>query len=55
MVNYLVKDRGMKIEAAQKIIKQNRSGVSRHYQAVERLKYVREELVKLLDTMNSKK
>lgn len=55
MVNYLVKERGMKIEAAQKIIKQNRSGVSKQYQAVERLRFIREELVKLLDSMKSRK
>lgn len=55
MVNYLVKERGMKIEAAQKIIKQNRSGVSKQYQAVERLKAIREQLVMLLDSMKSRR
>ncbi len=55
MVYYLVKERGMKIEVAQKIIKQNRSGVSRQFQAIERLKIIRTELIKLLDAMNSRK
>ncbi len=55
MVYYLVKERGMKIEVAQKIIKQNRSGVSRQYIAIERLKFIRNELVNLLEAMNSKK
>ena len=41
MVQYLVKERGLKIEAAREQIKHNHSGISRHAQAVERLKEIR--------------
>lgn len=53
MVQYLVKERGLKIEAAQEQIKHNHSGVSRHAQAVEHLKEIRAELVAMLNAMNS--
>lgn len=53
MVQYLVKERGLKIEAAREQIKHNHSGVSRHAQAVERLKEIRAELVSMLDALNS--
>lgn len=53
MVNYLVKERGMKIDAAQEIIRHNHSGVSKQYEAVRRLKEIREELVRLLASIDS--
>ncbi len=53
MVYYLVKERGMKIDAAQEIIRHNHSGVSKQYQAIQRLKDIRQELVKLLASIDS--
>ena len=53
MVQYLVKERGLKIEAAREQIKHNHSGISRHAQAVERLKEIRAQLVAMLNAMNS--
>ncbi|MCM1505172.1 MAG: MerR family transcriptional regulator [Muribaculum sp.] len=53
MVVYLVKEKGLKISAAQEQIKNNHSGVSTHARAVERLKAVRDELKAMLDAMNS--
>ena len=53
MVQYLVKERGLKIEAAREQIKHNHSGVSRHAQAVEHLKEIRAELVAMLNALNS--
>lgn len=53
MVRYLVKERGFKIEKAQEIIAHNRSGVSRHYQAIERLKTIRSDLLKLLQAIDN--
>ncbi len=53
MVVYLVKEKGLKISAAQEQIKNNHSGVSTHARAVERLKAVRAELKAMLDAMNS--
>ena len=53
MVQYLVKERGLKIEAAREQLKHNHSGISRHAQAVEHLKEIRAELVAMLKAMNS--
>ena len=53
MVQYLVKERGLKIEAAREQIKHNHSGISRHAQAVERRKEIRAQLVAMLNAMNS--
>ena len=47
------KKRGLKIEAAREQIKHNHSGISRHAQAVERLKEIRAQLVAMLNAMNS--
>ncbi len=48
MIRYLVKDRGFKIEKAQEMIKHNHSGVTKHYQAMQRLQEVRQHLTELL-------
>lgn len=53
MVRYLVKERGLKIEKAQEMIAHNRSGVSRHYQAIEKLKKIRADLVRLLQAIDN--
>ncbi|MFG6386026.1 MAG: MerR family transcriptional regulator [Muribaculaceae bacterium] len=52
MIHYLVKVKGLKIEAAQDQIRNNISGVSRHALAVQRLQNVREKLNELLITLN---
>ncbi len=52
MVYFLVKDKGLKIDAAQEQLKHNHTGVSRHSAAVNRLKEIRSELVAMLDAMN---
>lgn len=52
MIKYLIKDKGLKIEAAREAIKRNHSGVSRHHRAVEKLKDVRSQLQSLLDALN---
>ncbi|HRF67964.1 MAG TPA: MerR family transcriptional regulator [Muribaculum sp.] len=53
MVYFLVKEKGLKLEAAEEQIKHNHSGVSRHAAAVERLKEIRAELCGMLEAMNS--
>jgi DNA-binding transcriptional MerR regulator len=53
MIIYLVKDKGLKIEAAQEQIRHNHTNVSRHAQAVERLRDIRATLKSLLDATNS--
>ena len=52
MIKYLLKDKGLKIEAAREAIRRNHSGVSRHHRAVETLKDVRSRLQSILDALN---
>ncbi|MBQ9077918.1 MAG: MerR family transcriptional regulator [Muribaculaceae bacterium] len=53
MVHYLVKEKGLKIDAAQEQIRHNHSGVSQRHKAIERLKKVRTELQGMLDALHS--
>ena len=52
MIHYLVKEKKYKIEAAEEQLKHNSSGVSRQYEAIQRLKSVRDKLTALLDNLN---
>ena len=47
MIYYLVKEKGLKLDAAQAMIKRNRDGISKQFEVVERLKGMREELLNL--------
>ena len=47
MIYYLLKEKGLKLDAAQAMIKRNRDGISKQYEVVERLKQMREQLLKL--------
>ena len=47
MIYYLVKEKGLKLDAAQAMIKRNRDGISRQFEVVDRLKAVREQLLRL--------
>lgn len=55
MVYFLVKEKGLKLDAAQQQIKHNRTGIERKSQAVERLKNVRATLQQMLDALNEKR
>lgn len=46
-INYLVKEKGLKLDAAQEQIRVNRDGVDKQFEVVERLKSIRAEMVKL--------
>lgn len=52
MIHYLVKEKGMKLEAAQQEVKRNRHGVSHRVEALERLRGVRNALAQLLEALN---
>lgn len=52
---YLVKDRGLKLEAAKAELTHNRAGVEKRFEVIERLKQMREQVNGLLDALNSKK
>lgn len=53
MIYYLVKDKGLKLDAAQAMIKRNRDGISKQHEVVERLKTMREQLLKLDSALSS--
>lgn len=51
MVYFLVREKGLRIEAARQALAANRSGVLRHADAVRRLREVRSRLTGLLDAL----
>lgn len=52
MIHFLVKEKGLKLDAAQEQLRTNASGVSRRHEAVKRLRDVREKLNELLTSLN---
>lgn len=54
MIKYLVKDKGLKIEAAQEQIRLNRSGVSKRHDAIRRLNGIKDRLTELLHSLSSR-
>ncbi len=55
MVYYLVKEKGMKLDAAQEQIRKNHDGISRKVEAINRLKQIKLRLQTLLDALNSRR
>ncbi len=53
MLHYMVKEKGLKLAAAQEQLRNNREGVSRRYDVVVRLRDIRGKLVAMLDTLDS--
>jgi len=51
MIYFLVREKGLRIEAAREALAANRSGVLRHADAVRRLREVRSRLTGLLDAL----
>lgn len=51
MIYYLVKEKGLKLEAAQDMLKRNRDGVTKRFEVIERLKDVRDRLSALADSL----
>ena len=51
MIYFLVREKGLRIEAARQALAANRSGVLRHADAVRRLREVRSRLTGLLDAL----
>jgi len=52
MISFLVKTKGMKLDAAQEEIKRNRDGITKKFEAIEGLKKVRDKLQEMLDALN---
>lgn len=55
MIYYLLKEKGLKLDAAQAMIKRNRDGVSKQWEVVDRLKQVKEQLIQLDNALGSLK
>jgi len=53
MIHYLVKERGLKLEAAQEQIRANPQGVERRHRTVSRLKEMRTRVQAMLDALHS--
>lgn len=57
-VYYLVKEKGLKLDAAQEQIRHNRDGVDKRFEVVDRLKAIKSNLLELqhaFDLMQSKR
>lgn len=55
MIYYLVKERGLKLDAAQEQIRSNPKGVERRHKTVARLKEMRTYVSEMLDALNSRR
>lgn len=53
MINYLVKEKGLKLDAAQAMIKRNRDGISKQHEVVECLKAIKLQLLNLDEALAS--
>ena len=53
LIYHLVKERGMTLQGARQRLKDNREATLRNFEAVERLKTIREELVAMRDALNA--
>ena len=51
-VYYLVKEKGLKLDAAQAQIRHNRDGVDKRFDAIEQLKAIKEQLVGFQKTLD---
>lgn len=47
MIHYLVKEKGLKLDAAQAMIRRNRDGVSKRFEVIDRLKSIKSQLIHL--------
>lgn len=54
IVTFLVKEKGMKLEAAEQQIRHNHTGISRKVEAIESLRNIRLKLKTMLDALNTR-
>ncbi len=52
IINFLVRDKGLKIDAAKEQLRTNRGNVSKRLQAISRLEKVKADLQTLLDSLS---
>ena len=55
MIHYLVKEKGLKLDAAQAMIRRNRDGVSKRFEVIDRLKSIKSQLLHLKKTLEEVK
>jgi DNA-binding transcriptional MerR regulator len=53
LVYYLVKEKGLKLDAAQAEIRRNRDNVNKNFEVIERLRGMKEHLLKLQKALES--
>ncbi len=53
MIYYLVKEKGLKLNAAQEEIRHNRDGVDKRFEVVQKLRHVKAEPQRLQKALNS--
>lgn len=53
LIYHLVKERGLTLQGARQRLKDNREVTLRNFEAVERLRAIREELVSIRDALNA--
>lgn len=53
MINFLVHEKGLRLEAAEDQLRNNSSGIARRYEAVMRLREIRSRLASLLDEVDA--
>ncbi len=53
IIHYLIKEKGLKIDAAKEEMRVNRDGISRRFEVVDRLRYVRSQLTELIDSLHT--
>ena len=51
-VYYLVKEKGLKLDAAQEQIRRNRANVDKRFEVIERLKGIKQELLELDEALS---
>lgn len=51
-IHYLVKEKGLKLDAAQEALKKNPEGIDKTSDAITRLKEIKAELLKMLDALD---
>lgn len=52
MIHFLVKEKGLKLDAAQEQLRNNTSGITRRYETVARLRDIRAKLTGMLDAID---
>ncbi len=55
LIKFLLKERGLKIDAARNYIRHNRADLNRRHQVVRRLQGIRKQLLDLLATLDKRR